>query len=74
MAKVQPVFQEIIFQSDAFQDQTWGLAAFQANIFQGVFKDHYVFQNNGFQNDVFTDRKYTIPAVFDTIAILVIPK
>ena len=70
MAKVRPVFQEVTFQSNAFQDQAWGLAAFQPDVFQGVFKEHYAFQNNSFQSDVFTDRKYTIPAVFDTLQYL----
>ena len=71
MAKVRPVFQETAFQSTAFQDQAWGLAAFQVDVFQGTNKNQYLFQNNAFQNDIFTDAKYTTPAVFDTLAILI---
>ena len=71
MAKVRPVFQETAFQSTAFQDQAWGQAAFQTDVFQGVIKNHRLFQANIFQDDSFTNQKFTMSAVFDTLAILI---
>ena len=41
MVRVRPVFQYNIFQNNAFQDQEWGQAAFQPDVFQGVNKNQY---------------------------------
>ena len=68
MAKVKAIFQDNVFQNDAFQDNTWGLSPFQKNAFQGttilpifqgsIFQLSGVFQQNHSYN------------VFDTVSII----